>query len=241
MFNHISRDLALKLHTIADELLPPMLRDCRWFMSLPLRIIFGQHYRIYLDFKERAPYMSEQEFRDTYVVSSETAISRPTDLNRASVALIESHVQGTNIIDVGCGRGYLAGLLSDRYKVTGVDIVIPEDVRKRYAAVQFQEANVESLPFADGEFDTVICSHTLEHVRNLPLAIRELRRIGRKLIIVVPRQRPYLYTFDLHLNFFPYLFSLPQVMGKTDRKILCVDAGGDTFYCEYPGDEYKKD
>lgn len=40
-------------------------------------------------------------------------------------------------------------------------------------------------------------------------ALAELRRVAkRRLIIVVPKQRNYKYTFELHINFFPYLFDL---------------------------------
>jgi SAM-dependent methyltransferase len=232
MFNSISRDAALKIHFILDQLLPPALRDSRWFMTLPLWLVYRRHYKLYLTFKEKVHAMTEEEFRNTYITASETAITRTTDLNSASIDLIQRHVSGRKVIDVGCGHGYMAGLLASRFETTAVDIVIPEALRKQYPAVTFHEGNVESLPFADQEFDTVVCSHTLEHVRDVRAAVSELRRIGRKLIIVVPRQRPYKYTFDLHISFFPYLYSLPLAIGKTSRQTLCLDADGDTFYVE---------
>ena len=75
-------------------------------------------------------------------------------------------------------------------------------------------------------------THTLEHVRNIHVAIRELRRIARKRIIVVPRQRPYKYTFDLHLNFFPYTYSLQSIIGKPKGASTVKDVDGDIFYME---------
>jgi ubiquinone/menaquinone biosynthesis C-methylase UbiE len=91
------------------------------------------------------------------------------------------------------------------------------------------------LPFAPCAFDTVICTHTLEHVQNLTAAIDELRRVTRRrLIIVVPRQRPYRYTFDLHLHFFPYKHSLlthlTPVPDIADRMVRDLD--GDWYYQE---------
>ena len=105
-------------------------------------------------------------------------------------------------------------------------------MREKFPQVTFYEDNVETLKFSDKEFDTVICTHTLEHVRNMHLAISELRRVGKKLIIIVPKQRAYKYTFDLHLNFFPYFHSLLSVMGKVNGEVICEDVDGDIFYME---------
>ncbi|MDX1974972.1 MAG: class I SAM-dependent methyltransferase [Rickettsiales bacterium] len=203
---NLSRDTSLKIHYFLDHWVPPAIRDCRWIMSIPMRILFRHRYSIYLDFKKNAFGLTDKEFSDVYRLVSDTAIQRETDLNEISIEKIQKHVTGPTVLDVGCGRGFLANLLSAQYRVTGVDIVIPDALRTRYPQVTFQEAGCESLPFADKQFDTVICTHTLEHVRNMHLAIKELRRVGKKLIIIVPKQRPYHYTFDLHLNFFPYIF-----------------------------------
>jgi ubiquinone/menaquinone biosynthesis C-methylase UbiE len=90
------------------------------------------------------------------------------------------------------------------------------------------------LPFGDASFDTVICTHTLEHVRNIHQAVSELRRVtGRRLIIVVPKQRPYRYTFDLHLHFFPYKSNFLTLMGN--QASVCQEIGGDIFYVEDVG------
>jgi SAM-dependent methyltransferase len=50
-------------------------------------------------------------------------------------------------------------------------------------------ADIGSLPFADGSFDLVICSHVLEHVPDDALAMREIARVvsrheGRALVLV---------------------------------------------------------
>lgn len=232
MFNNLSRDVSLKIHYILDQLIPPVMRDCRWMMALPIRLVFGHHYKAYLDFKKDAYAMSEQEFRDFYHNIADTAITRETDLNKASVDEILANLSGSKILDAGCGHGFLASVLGEKYEVSAVDIVIPDELRKKYPHVRFQEANVEALPFPDNAFDTVISTHTLEHVRNIHLAISELRRVARKRIIVVPRQRPYKYTFDLHLNFFPYTYSLQSIIGKPGGASIVKDVDGDIFYME---------
>src|SRR3546814_910039 len=115
---------------------------------------------------------------------------------------------GDSALDVGCGTGYLLHVLSSRrpeMKLTGVDFIIDDETRKRAAAIGFHEANIESLPFDDGAFDTVICTHVLEHILDLWGALAELRRVARRrVIIVVPQEREYRFTFNPHLHFFPY-------------------------------------
>jgi len=74
-------------------------------------------------------------------------------------------------------------------RVVGVDINIDESL-KMIKNPQFIQDNIEKLPFDDKAFDTVLCTHALEHLLNPGKTIREIRRVARqKIIIVVPRQR----------------------------------------------------
>ena len=62
--------------------------------------------------------------------------------------------------------------------------------RARYRHVpNFVEADLTRLPFGDGEFDIVICSHVLEHVPDDRVAIREMKRVlapGGVALVLVP-------------------------------------------------------
>jgi len=81
----------------------------------------------------------------------------------------------------------------------------------------------------------VTCCHVLEHVQDAEAAVRELRRVARRrLVVVVPRQREYRYTFDLHLRFFPYPSSLQQLMRRRGARCEVVD--NDLLYVEELGD-----
>ncbi len=100
---------------------------------------------------------------------------------------------------------------------TGTDIA-SNPASEKFKSVQ---ANLYSLPFEANSFDTVLCTHALEHVRNPREALRELLRVtGRRLIIVVPKQRPYLYTPDLHVHFLPYMYSFKAFIGIKDAEYL---------------------
>jgi len=46
--------------------------------------------------------------------------------------------------------------------------------------------DIYRLPFADLQFDSVLCSHTLEHVEDPDRFFGELRRVGRQVVLVLP-------------------------------------------------------
>jgi ubiquinone/menaquinone biosynthesis C-methylase UbiE len=47
-------------------------------------------------------------------------------------------------------------------------------------------ANIYQLPFEDQQFDTVLCSHTIEHVEYPRRFDRELRRVAKEVVYVLP-------------------------------------------------------
>ena len=78
-----------------------------------------------------------------------------------------------------------------------------------------------------------MCTHVIEHILDLRGAIAELRRIARRrLIIVVPREREGIYTFNPHLNFFPYAHSFLRAMIPVPANHVCCDIGRDIYYME---------
>lgn len=46
--------------------------------------------------------------------------------------------------------------------------------------------NIYKLPFDDGQFDQVLCSHTIEHVDDVEQFDKELRRVGKQVTYVLP-------------------------------------------------------
>lgn len=229
----LSREFAICIHFLLDECLPPWLRDRKWFMWLPFRLLFRDQADLFFHFKERAPFLSPDQFREIYARAAPAFIQRETDLTASSVAAIERHVVGSTVLDIACGRGFLAKRLADKYRVTAADIVLDPALAAANPNIAFRKANLENLPFRDAEFDTVVCAHTLEHVQNLERTIKELRRVtAKRLLVVLPRQRPFRYTFDLHLHFFPYAHDVWCLMGKQPGQQSCEQVGGDWFYRE---------
>jgi ubiquinone/menaquinone biosynthesis C-methylase UbiE len=97
---------------------------------------------------------------------------------------------GAQVLDVACGTGHVA-LEAARTicDVTGIDYVpeLVEVARRRAQAegldVQFQVADAEALPFADGSFDFVLSAigvmFTADHERAAAELVRVCRRGGR--------------------------------------------------------------
>jgi len=230
----ISRNVALVIHFLLDECLPPILRDSRWFIWSPFRLLFGQRAEVFMAFKDRAHLLTEDEFRRVYEETAAVHLQRPTDLNATCIAEILQSASG-NVLEVGCGRGHLAGLLAADHDVTACDMAISPELHAQFPEVAFRQETLAGLSFTDRSFDTVVCTHTLEHVLDVQRAVAELRRVARRrLIVVVPRQRPYRFTFDLHLRFFPLRCMVFDCFrpGPGIASQRLENLGGDWYYQE---------
>ncbi len=223
----------MRVQYLLDNWLPPRLRDSKLFMWLPMKLVLKDTTREFMTFKKDVFAMTPDEFGQLYARTAHVQeLQGETDLNEACVEEIKRVISNKQVLEVGCGRGYLANVLQQQgLDVTACDIAISDQLRAKYPDVQFEQGNVEALPFDDDSFDTVVCTHTLEHVQNLPRAISELRRVAKnELIVVVPKQRPYKYMFSLHIQFFPYDWSLQGAFGH--RKDAYIKYLGDWFYYE---------
>ena len=81
------------------------------------------------------------------------------------------------VLDIGCGYG--------AHKKASVVCDI-QDLSKFYEDKTFIKLESEILPFKDKEFDFVIASHVLEHVKDVDMFIKELERVSSKGYIEVP-------------------------------------------------------
>jgi SAM-dependent methyltransferase len=86
---------------------------------------------------------------------------------------------GIHLLDVATGPGALAAKAASRgARVVGVDLSprMLELARRSSPAVDFREADVEHLPFADATFDAVICSFGLGHFPRPEAAVADCVR-----------------------------------------------------------------
>ncbi len=229
----MNRSVTNAIRYVLDELLPPVLRDARWFMYPFFYIWYKgntKQIKVYMDFKDLAYDMTEAEFTEVYRNLDCMARDRPTDLNMPSIKYMLTMLDptATSLMDVGCGNGYWLGCVAEQHKhlkLTGCDLY--DNVPLKNA--DYVKGSIYKLPFADNAFDIVSCHHTIEHLRELPEAISELKRVAKKqLVIVTPRQRYYFYTMDMHLNFYPIASYLQQAIQVKDN--ICKDIQGDWVY-----------
>lgn len=80
----------------------------------------------------------------------------------------------------------------------------------------------KKLPFADKEFDYVICSHVLEHIEpsGIPNFLAELQRVAPKGYIEYPTiNYEYLYNFKVHKTLLNYDGSRLFYLAKSDTPL----------------------
>ncbi|NMH87339.1 class I SAM-dependent methyltransferase [Flavivirga algicola] len=227
----LSRNFTNIFNWILDNLIPPFFRDSRIITTPFFLLLFGKKYHRFMDFKENVLNLNSEEIIEYYKELSTYHINRKTDLNKKSIDFILNNIEGESVLDISCGSGFLAKEIVQKHNinVVGVDFIISEAI-KTSENPKFIESSIEKIPFPDNHFDTVISTHTLEHVVDIHLAIRELRRVCRKkIIIVLPRQRNYKFTFDLHIHFFPYKYSVLSMM---NNKGTCFNLQNDWIYFE---------
>ncbi len=228
----MNRETTNRIRFVLEDVLPPFLRDSgvfRW----AARCVWGEHISHLAKFRERAPFLSADEYAELY--RNHPRVHEGTDNSAACIDRIVKSIEGESVCDVGCGTGALLSRIQSAHpalaRLVGVDFVI--DDASSLPGIEYVAAKVETLPFEDGEFDTVICTHVIEHILDYRQAIAELRRIAkRRLIIVVPREREYRYTFNPHFNFFPYTHSFLRAVHPVPSVFACEDIGRDIFYAE---------
>jgi len=86
---------------------------------------------------------------------------------------------GTRLLDVATGPGVLAAEAANQgARPVGIDLSpqMIELAQRLHPDIDFREADVEHLPFADGTFDAVVCSFGLGHFPRPEAAVAECVR-----------------------------------------------------------------
>lgn len=126
-------------------------------------------------------------------------------------------------LDLGAGSGKYKNLIK---KYAGEYVALDGRAGINIDVV----GDVAATPFADGEFDAVVCNQVLEHVREPWKVVAEIARIlksGGKCILTAPFLQPY------HADpgdYFRYT--------KEGMKSLFASAGFDILECEGYGRTY---
>ena len=101
-------------------------------------------------------------------------------IKRSSKNFIEKTLNDNpewKILDIGCGYS------ANKYSTVVCDV---QNLSEFYKDKKFIKLNDNTLPFKDDEFDFVIASHVIEHVKNINFFIKELERISSQGYIELP-------------------------------------------------------
>lgn len=85
--------------------------------------------------------------------------------------------KGSEVLDVGCGNGFIAHHLSAIVgnPVVGIDVMPATE-----APIDYRRYDGKHFPVADNSFDAVLLCYVLHHARDAQLVLNEVRRVLRK-------------------------------------------------------------
>lgn len=113
---------------------------------------------------------------------------------KSAAKVIKPHIRPNDrILDVGCGVGHYLRSLQREIDVpfyyTGADatasyIALAQQAWADTPNVAFKQANIFDLPFADGEFDVVMCNNVLLHLPSVQIPLNQLARVAKRVLLV---------------------------------------------------------
>ena len=84
--------------------------------------------------------------------------------------------RGSEVLDVGCGNGYIAHHLSAMLgtSVMGIDVATFTE-----APIEYRQYGGGEFPAADASFDAVVLAYVLHHAQNVQSMLDEMKRVLR--------------------------------------------------------------
>jgi methionine biosynthesis protein MetW len=156
---------------------------------------------------------------------------RPRGTNRAQIDnwIVEHAPEGGKVLDIGCGTGDLLARLVRERGVRGTGIEIAEEcvIKAVQQGLSVHHGNVEEGldHYADGSFDLVVMSLTIQELGKPIHVLRESFRVGRQLIVVFPNFAHWQTRWQLGIRGrAPRTPSLPYTWHESpNRHVLTID------------------
>ena len=133
---------------------------------------------------------------------------------------------GARVLDLGCGDGALLRYLWDARQAPGYGVEIEDE---RVIACVANDVNVLQVDlesglslFADGSFDCVILSQTLQAMRHTEGILREMLRVGREAIVSFPNFGHWSARLQIALGRMPVSATLPYAWYETPNVHHCT-------------------
>jgi len=140
----------------------------------------------------------------------------PIEIQRPDFKLIADLVEpGTRVLDLGCGTGELLQWLVETKQVYAQGVEISADniiaCAGRGLSVLQDDLDTGLEDFNDQTFDYVVLSQTLQVVKDPPLVVQEMLRVGKRAIVSIPNFAYWRMRVQLLLkgrmpkgHYFPY-------------------------------------
>jgi SAM-dependent methyltransferase len=122
--------------------------------------------------------------------------------SKKSASVID-RLSGGSILEIGSGHGFIGFELMSLKR----EIVMSDYNPCRNDIIH---CDAHATLFADNSFDLIVCSNTLEHLHSPAVALKEMRRVGKKL---------YLTWTPWHSPFGGHEFSPLHYFGRTKGSI----------------------
>jgi methionine biosynthesis protein MetW len=155
-------------------------------------------------------------------------------MRRADFAAIARWIKpAARVLDLGCGDGTLLRYLAEERDAIGYGIEI-DDTRVLACVdngVNVIQGDIERglSGFADGSFDYVILSQTLQAVRSSERVVREILRVGREGIVTFPNFGYWRNRLQVLLGNMPVSDNLPYSWFDTPNIHLCTVSDFENF------------
>jgi methionine biosynthesis protein MetW len=133
---------------------------------------------------------------------------------------------GSRVLDLGCGDGALLRYLWNARQAPGYGVEIEDERVLACVAndVNVIQADLESglSLFADGSFDSVILSQTLQAMRHQEALLREMLRVGREAIVSFPNFGHWSARLQVLAGRMPVSETLPYEWYETPNLHHCT-------------------
>lgn len=207
MINLKTRKIINVLGKTYYSVMPRFIVNSKIFHQILYRFLIGSWFEV--DFGEKHKKYQEADWVKLYDSLFENRI-REDDLTTKQKTYLFDNIIGQSVFEVGSGTGTVIAdliLKSNIKKIVGNDIspkaisFLKERFRNnrqiRFIGGDFINLNIKE------KFDTVLCLHVIEHIKNIKKASLVLQRLSSKrIIVIVPNEINHRYPPNYHLHFF---------------------------------------
>lgn len=104
------------------------------------------------------------------------------------IAFIKELIGNSSIrscLEVGCGDGFGMYYMQElTHQIFGCDLSLTMLKKNPIKKTHLSQANIYDLPYKDKSIDLVYCWEVLHHIREPIIAVREMKRVSRKIVLI---------------------------------------------------------